>query len=424
MGKTIPYIQDLVLKDQIVLLRVDHNVVKNGIIKDSFRIDQSIGTIVHILAKGAKIIMMTHVGRPRDKKTGEIDISQKSAIDPIIKYLTNKLQIRIKTPQLAASLPTGLVTAGDNINELIAELRANELDLIYLPNTRWFAGEEAQDERSPRMAKILSGLADIYVNDAFGSWQPHTSTYNIAQELPAYAGTLMQKEITNLDKIYEAKKPLLAVIAGSKFDTKIKSLNALLKKAEHLFLGGVIFNAYLCAKYNISIKGIDVADIDSARHFIEFAKDYQGKILEPAYVIESASLDNQEDIKTVCIADLAAGSQLNYVLDVAPESFDVPLVRDAFKHAQTIFVNAVMGFTPNFYHGTLQMYRLIGANKLAMKLFGGGDTLQELRLLTPDLYLLAGDAPDYYLFTGGGAVLKAIEEGSTYGIKPIEILLK
>ena len=123
-------------------------------------------------------------------------------------------------------------------------------------------------------------MTDIYVNDAFGSWQPHVSTFGITKHLPSYAGFLLQKEIQNLDRIFAPEKPFVAVVAGSKFDTKIDSLFTLLEKADYLVLGGVIYNAYLSAKYGIEIKGLDNDDIEHAKRFVEFASKYSDKLIE------------------------------------------------------------------------------------------------------------------------------------------------
>jgi phosphoglycerate kinase len=145
-------------------------------------------------------------------------------------------------------------------NHLIRDLKDGKIDGVYLPNTRWFTGEEGNEEETDRFADQLAGLADIFVNDAFGSWQAHASTVAISKYLPSYAGFLMQREITNLDRIYSPQRPFVAVVAGSKFDTKIASLNTLLVKADFLILGGVMYNAYLSAKYGFKIKGVSESD--------------------------------------------------------------------------------------------------------------------------------------------------------------------
>lgn len=422
----IPLLQNADLKGKVVLVRVDHNVVKGGIIHDPYRIDATIGTLFHIISKGGKIILMTHVGRPKDKKTGEIQINDKTSIQPIVDYLQQKLHISLKIPEFYIHGNTGYLGVETSVNHLIKELKAGEIDGIYLPNTRWFAGEESKGDEADRFADQLAGLADIFVNDAFGSWQAHASTVKICNYLPSYAGFLMQKEISNLERIYNPEKPFLAVVAGSKFDTKIDSLFALLKKSDYLVLGGVIYNAYLSAKYKFHIKGIEDDDMKHALEFVEFSKKYPGKIIELPYIVESDTFEGKIEGKNRVrnIFEIKPETQLNYVLDIAKESFSDEKVKEVFHQAQTIFVNAVMGYTPYFNEGTIALDELIDDNIDAIKLYGGGDTMQELKRLLPGLYISALDSPKYYIFTGGGAVLKAIENNTTTGLAPVKALIE
>ena len=419
-------IQDADLKGKIVLVRVDHNVVKKGVIYDPYRIDATLGTLYYINAKGGKIILMTHVGRPKNKKTGEIEINDNTSVRPIVDYLQNKLHINIGIPDFTRDGNFGYFGIETSINHMIRELKEDKLDAIYLPNTRWFKGEEAKGEEADRFAHQLAGLADIFVNDAFGSWQPHASTVLVNKYLPSYAGFLMQKELINLERIFNPNKPFLAVVAGSKFDTKIDSLYSLLQKADYLMLGGVIYNAYLAAKYNFKIKGIEPDDIEHAQKFVEFAKDYQEKILECPYIIESDTLEGKIDGKYRMhdIRQLTKGAELNYILDVAAKNFTEPHIADIFHQAKTIFVNAVMGYMPYFNEGTIALDQIIDESPDSVKLYGGGDTMQELKRLLPGLYIVALDSPRYYIFTGGGAVLKAIQEGTYLGIEPVKALVK
>ena len=422
--QNIPKIQEAELKGKIVLIRVDHNVVKKGIIKDPYRIDASLDMIKLVLNNGGKPILMSHVGRPKDKKTGKIEISEKSSVQPIVQYLNNKLGLTFITPEIQSTGDVGLSKL--SYQKELEKLKAGKVDGLYLPNTRWFAGEESKDEKTETLAKQLAELADVFVNDAFGSWQPHASTYNITKFLPSYAGLLMQKEIENLKRVLETERPFLVVVAGSKFDTKIGSLTTLLKSADHLIIGGVIYNAYLCAKYGFRIKGISKEDIRAASEFVELTEKYPGKIVEPLFIIESDLLEEKKErsYRTHNIRDLKAGTELNYVLDVAPQSFKESHLQEILNSANTIFVNAVMGFTPHFEEGTVAMYGLIDENKKAVKLFGGGDTLQEFKNLLPTIYQKALIDNKYYFFTGGGTILKAIKEGSAFGLGPVKALMR
>jgi phosphoglycerate kinase len=198
-----------------------------------------------------------------------------------------------------------------------------------------------------------------------------------------------------------------------------------LKVSDFLVLGGVIYNAYLCAKYGIEIKGIEPDDIEHAKNFVEYAVQFPGKLIELPVIVESDTLEGklQGQFRTHNINDLKPGTKLNYVLDVDPASFHTEEVKKIFTEAKTIFVNAVMGFTPYFNDGTIALDELIDNNQAAIKLYGGGDTMQELKRLLPGLYIVALDSPQYYIFTGGGAVLKAIQEGSVLGLEPIKALI-
>jgi phosphoglycerate kinase len=425
INPSIQLIQNANLRGKVVLVRVDHNVVKKGLIHDPYRIDATIGTLYHINARGGKIILMTHVGRPFNKKTGQIQISEETSVQPIVDYLQSKLHISLKIPDFVPDGTKGIRGIETSINHLIRDLKEDKIDGIYLPNTRWFQGEEDKGDDAERFANQLAGLADIFVNDAFGSWQPHTSTVRVNKYLPSYAGFLMQRELLNLNRIYNPQTPLVSVVAGSKFDTKIDSLFTLLKRSDYLVLGGVIYNAYLCAKYGLQIKGISEEDMVHARKFTEYAAQYGDKLVELPYIIESDTLDGKLEgrHRMLNIHELSPGTQLDYVLDVAKESFADPHVLSVFHGAKTIFVNAVMGFTPHFNDGTIAMDQLIDENLEAIKLYGGGDTMQELKRLLPGLYIVAIDNPKYYIFTGGGAVLKAVQEGTIEGIEPVNALM-
>ncbi len=423
-GQGLPLIQDADLNGRIVLVRFDHNVVKKGEIRDPFRIDRTIGTLYHIVERGGRPIMMSHVGRPRDKKSGAILCRREESVEPVVHYLEQKLHTKIHIPRIPADGERGISGIDTSINLSIRDLRERRLGGIYLPNTRWFQGEEDKGESAEAFALQLAGLADIYVNDAFGSWQPHASTYNITRYLPSYAGFLMQQEILNLGRVLDPERPFLAVVAGSKYDTKIRPLYAIYEKVDHLILGGVIYNTYLCAKYRIKIRGILDEDIELAKELVEKDRERK-KIVELPYLIESDILESRAEgrYSTISIKDFKAGNTYGFVLDIDPGSFEDPLAAKVIASAKTIFVNAVMGFTPHFSAGSQALDHTIDRNSTALKMYGGGDTLQEFKDLCPGLYLSVMDNANYYFFTGGGTVLTAIEQGNPYGLKPVEALI-
>lgn len=414
---------DADLKGKVCLVRMDHNVVKNGIIKDTMRIDATIPTLLHIYKKGGLPVLMTHIGRPFDKKTGSINISEGDSVLPIVQYLENKFQLQGLIPDCKAESKIGITDLAP-IGIAIETLKKGAADFVYLPNTRWFKGEEAKDESADIFAQSLANYADVYINDAFGSWQAHSSTYNIAKFLPAYAGLLMQKEIANLNKVFEPQRPFLAIVAGAKFDTKIGPLSSLIKIADKLILGGVIYNAYLCSKYKIQIEGVTKEDIEFANQFIIDSKDYLDKIVELPIIVENEGIEKRQGTKELEVQTLKPGTKLNYVLDASAENFTREEIKKVFQEAGTIFVNAVMGYTALYPEGSMAMYSLIDQCPKAIKLFGGGDTIQDFKEYLPGIFAKAQNDPSYYFFTGGGAILDAIQQGSPYGMKPVQMLIQ
>ncbi len=417
-------IQQADMQGKVVLVRVDHNVVKKGKIEDPYRIDASIGTLYAIATKGGRPILMTHVGRPRDKKTGRIVCREDQSVGPIAKYLEQKLPVEIHVQEFPIDPEKGILHIDSSITRSISDLKEGRHGMIYLPNSRWFQGEQSKGPEREVLADELASVADIYVNDAFGSWRPHASTYDIATRLPSFAGILLQKEIGNLHRVLHAERPFVAVVAGAKYDTKIGPLRSLYDKVDHLILGGLMYNAFLSAKYDTQIAGVTEEDRSLAMELIEMDSK-EDKVLEMPYLVESDTIEARVEgqYRSVGIETLKKGKEVNYILDIDPRSLEEPRIKDVIGSARTIFVNAVMGFMPLFFEGSEALYRLIASNGSAWKLFAGGDTLQELRNLCPKIYLTGLDAHDTYYFTGGGSVLTAIEKGSPYGLRPVEVLM-
>jgi len=418
-------LQQMEIKDKVVLIRVDHNVVKKGKIKDPYRIDATIPTLYAVAAAGGRPILMTHVGRPKDKKTGRINVQEGDSVKPITRYLEQKLPVRIQTVDLPVDPEGGILHIGDSLKGPIQDLKSRKFGMLYLPNTRWFKGEQSKGPERGKLTEELASLADVFVNDAFGSWQPDVSTFDVARKLPSCAGHLLQKEIGNLDKVLNPEKPFVAVIAGAKYDTKIGPLQALYQKADYLVLGGLMYNTFLSAKYSVEIEGVTEEDRTLAASLVELDRK-QGKILELKYLEESDTLEGRIGGKhrIHSLEDLKGKKKAGFILDAAVQSFEDPRVSEIMGSAKTIFVNAVMGLMPHFAEGSKALYELITSNKSAMKLFGGGDTLQELRRLCPGAYMSGLDDPRTYYFTGGGSVLTAIEQGSAYKLKPVEALME
>jgi len=425
LNSRLPLIQEADLDGKVVLVRFDHNVVKKGVVKDPYRIDRTIGTLYNIVERGGYPVLMTHVGRPRDKNTGKITCTKDTSIEPIVKYINNKLNTELYIPKFSIDPENGIAGIEDSIKAVIEDLKKKKIKGVYLPNTRWFRGEEGEGFFRGNFAARLASIADVYINDAFGSWQSHVSTYDITRYIPSFAGFLMQQEIENLGRVINPERPFAAVVAGSKYDTKIRPLYAIYNKVDRLILGGVIYNTYLCAKYGVSIEGVSDSDIDAARELISMDKEKK-KIIELPYIVESDTMDGKIEgrYRSISIKDFKTGNKYGYILDIDPMSFSDIKVSECILNSKTIFVNAVMGFTPHFTLGSKALDESIDKNTVALKMYGGGDTLQEFKDLCPGLYLSVLDNTQYYFFTGGGAVLTAIEHGSPYGLKPVQALME
>jgi phosphoglycerate kinase len=413
------------IRGKVVLMRVDHNVVKKGKIHDPYRIDATLGTLYAIAEKGGRPILMTHIGRPKDKKTGKIRCDEGDSVIPVVRYIEKKLPVKILVPSFPVDPDAGIVTLDNTLCNEIKDLTTGQAGMIYLPNTRWFQGEQSKGPDREKFTRWLAGLGDVYVNDAFGSWQPDVSTYDIAERLPSCAGFLLQREIENLHTVLEPQRPFVGVIAGAKYDTKLGPLKVLYERSDHLILGGLMYNTYIAAKTGVEVAGVSEEDKALAKELVDMDAGTK-KIFQMPYLVESEIPDKKATgkFRTVKVDDFKEGKKLNYLLDVDPKSLEQKVIKEAILSAKTIFVNAVMGLMPSFFEGSQALYRLIGSNRSAIKLFGGGDTLQELKNLCPGIYMSGLDDPNTYYFTGGGSVLAAIEQGSPYGLKPVQALME
>ncbi|MBW2352009.1 MAG: phosphoglycerate kinase [Deltaproteobacteria bacterium] len=417
-------IQEAPMEGKVVLLRVDHNVVKKGRIKDPYRIDATIGTLYAIAAAGGKPILITHVGRPRDKKTGNLTCREEESVEPIARYIEQRLPVNIHVQGFPIDPQRGIRHLDASIAQALEDLKKGKIGMIYLPNSRWFQGEQSKGPEREIFANELAAIADIYVNDAFGSWRAHASTYDVAGELPSFAGILLQKELMNLHRVLEPERPFVGIVAGAKYDTKIGPLKALYKKVDHLVLGGLMYNTFVAARYGVDIAGVSEEDRALAMELVELDRDGK-KIVEMPFLIESETFGERVEGKyrSVEIGDLKQRRTAGYILDIDPRSFEDKKIVDIITTARTIFVNAVMGFMPLYFEGSRALYSLIGSNDSAARLFAGGDTLQELRNLCPGIYMAGLDDPGTYYFTGGGSVLAAIEQGTPYDLKPVKALM-
>jgi len=166
----LPIMQEADLEGKVVLLRADHNVVKAGKIKEPDRIDRTFGTIFNIVERGGRPILMSHVGRPKDKKTGEISCDAATSTEPIAKYLEWKLNTHLYIPAFHIEGNRGILAVDTSVNRVVNDLKERKIGGIYLPNTRWFEGEETTGALREEFAQQLAGIADVFINDAPGSW--------------------------------------------------------------------------------------------------------------------------------------------------------------------------------------------------------------------------------------------------------------
>ena len=429
------------LAGKVALVRVDHNCVKKGAVRDAHRIERTLPTLYGIVERGGRPILMTPVTRPR-REDGTIDVDDAcDGVSAVVNVLRVKLGVIFAAPTFRARGDgRGIDWDDASMTTIIDDLRARRIGGVYLPNMRWFEGEEAGDgtEASLALCRRLAALADVYVNDAFGSWQPHASTFGITKHLPSYAGLCMERELKAIEAVLEPKRPFVAIVGGAKVDTKLGTLRAVAKRCDTLILGGVVYNAYLCAKYGIEIEGVSEKDVELAAELLH--ADVQAKLVELPVVVESLSLQGcgcvpkegvcstpgmmQNGVRAIRIDELQRGASYGYFLDVAASAFADERVKSVLSTAASIFVNAVMGYTSSGFHeGTTALDHAISSNKSARKYFGGGDTIQEFKSLSPALYLSAVDDPTFYLFTGGGTVLKALELGGAEHLEIVKCLM-
>lgn len=422
------------LEGKVVLLRVDHNVVEDGKIKDPFRIDQSIPTIRYLMERKARLVIASHNGRPYDKKVGFIRRDSKNSLLPVVNYLNEKGIPTVSLPdENEAEIRGWDDVQRDQLETLfcLAQQSNPGSKVYYLPNTRFFWGEEGQSEQN-EFLNFLSRKIDIHVNDAFASWQPHVSTFQVPARLKqqkrnVYAGLLLAQEVESISSLFDVElpRPFVAVVAGSKFDTKIGVLNKLLAIADHVILGGVINNAYLAATYNLIPPGLSDDQMKQAHDFLSSSQEYAEKIIAPNSIVVGDERGGSSNLKKLKV-DFAYSKETKYLNGNWSDIGDYdPNVGELIANAGTIFVNAVMGHFPYFTQGTDKLYRMIIENKAARKIFGGGDTLDALKQLYPDFYeqAMIGEQ-NAYLSTGGGATLQAVESGSPYEMDIVKVLCK
>ena len=388
-------VKDLPAEGKRVFLRVDFNVPltpARGVADDS-RIRASLPTIQHLLERGSRLVVASHLGRPK----GAPDPAY--SLEPVGARLAELLGMEV----LLTDEPVG-----DGARKVVSDLRDGQLAL--LENLRFHPGEEANEEP---FARALASYADVYVNDAFGTaHRAHASTVGMVRYVSDKgAGFLMEKEITFLSKLLgEVERPYLAVIGGAKVSDKIGVLESLAGRVDKILIGGAMANTFLRAKgNNLGKSKVEEDKLALARSFLKKAEERTVQVLLPRDFVAAPSIDAPEGH----VVSLAQIGEDDMVLDIGPET--ARGYADEIARARTLFWNGPMGVFENkaFAEGTFAVARAVAANGRAITVVGGGDSVAAVEQ--------AGVADKIsHLSTGGGASLEFIEGKTLPGIAALE----
>ncbi|MCE5293065.1 MAG: phosphoglycerate kinase [Chlamydiales bacterium] len=387
-------LKDLQLAHKRVFVRVDFNVPldKAGNITDDSRIVASLPTIQYLIGQKAKVILASHLGRPKGKSA---DLS--------LAICAKRLRELLNQPVTMA--PDSI---GDDVTKLVDQM--NPGDVVLLENLRFYPAEEAP-EIDPSFAKKLAALADVYINDAFGTaHRAHSSTATIAQYFPGQkaAGFLLEKEIAFLgDALQNPKCPFVAIIGGAKISTKIGVLKALSQKVDILMIGGGMAYTFLKAQ-GISIGNSIVEDsmLNTAQEIL----NGKAKIYLPKDIVAAIQFSNDSPFKTFSMTEgIPDGYQ---GMDIGPTTLGEWIA--ALQPAKTILWNGPVGVfeIPNFAKGTNTLAQAIANLKDATTIVGGGDSVAAVQN--------AGLTHAFtHVSTGGGASLEYVEYGTLPGIQSL-----
>ena len=375
-------IEDIDVSGKKVLVRCDFNVpLKDGTITDDKRIRESLKTINYLREHGAKLILCSHLGRPKGEVMPEYSMA------PVAKRLSELLGVEVK---LAADV------VGDSAHKLASELNSGEV--LLLENVRFEKGETKND---PELSKKFASLAEIYVNDAFGTaHRAHSSTAGVADYLPAVCGYLIQKEISIMGGALEnPKRPFVAILGGAKVSDKIGVINNLLEKVDTLIIGGGMAYTFLRAKgYDIGKSLCETDKLDLANEMMAKAKAKGVNFLIP--IDNVVGKEYKEDTEYMVIdSDELPDEWMG--LDIGPKTSE--LFANAIKGAGTVVWNGPMGVSEwtHFANGTIAVAKAV-AESGAISIIGGGDSAAAVEKL--------GFADKMtHISTGGGASLEFLE---------------
>lgn len=395
-------VKDLEVKGKRVLVRCDFNVpLKDGKIRDDNRIVQALPTIKELIAKGAKVILMSHLGKIDHKDPVKLaEGLKKNTLEPVAVRLGELLgQEVIFSPE----------TRGDSLVALVNAMKDG--DVLLVQNTRFEKGETKND---PELSKAWAALVDAFVMDAFGSaHRAHASTYGVPEILKSEGkevaiGYLVEKEVVNLSKVVKCEeRPYIAILGGFKVSDKIKVINSLLKKCDKILIGGAM--AYTFVKALGGEIGTSPAEMDQ----LDYAKEMyaSGKILLPVDTVCANDFDNPTEVKVVDSDKIPEGFE---GLDIGPKTREIYAAEIA--KAKTIFWNGPMGvFEKDAYQaGTIAVCKACAELKgKAFTVIGGGDSAAACKQF--------GYSSEFsHVSTGGGASLEMIEnDGHLPGIDVI-----
>ena len=383
-------IRDIDVNGKKVLVRVDFNVpIKDGKVGDDTRIRGALPTIQYLLEKGAAVILCSHLGRPK----GEANPAY--SLKPVAEYLKGL----VSNPVYFAD-----DCIGESAKKAAAELKPGEI--LVLENTRFYKGEEKNDLE---LAKGLAELADLYVNDAFGTaHRAHSSTEGVTHFKPGVAGFLLEKEIQYLSSAVEdPKRPFVAILGGAKISDKIGVIKNLLNKADKVLIGGGMANTFFAAQgYEMADSLVQAEAIDTAKEILAAGSD---KLVLPVDMVIADAFDNGAAKKTIDTGNVPAGWR---VLDIGPKT--VELYSKLVADAATVVWNGPMGVfeMSNFAKGTFAVAQAVADSK-AISIIGGGDSVAAIQE--------SGLADKVtHISTGGGASLEMLEGIVLPGVAALE----
>lgn len=375
-------IKDIDVYNKRVLLRVDFNVpVKDGVITDDNRIKEELPTIKYLLDNGAKLIIMSHLGRPE----GEVNL--KYSLKPTAVRLGEYLQKEVKFADDCI---------GKEALKMSKELNSGEV--LMLENLRFYAQEEENDKA---FCEKLAKLADVYVNDAFGTaHRKHASTYGVAKLLPNAVGFLIEKELNMIvDTINNPKRPFVGILGGAKVSDKITIVESLLNKVDSLIVGGAMAYTFLYAmNFNVGDSKVEKEMVGEAQRLINLAQEKNVQLLLPVDHVIANNFENPTIVKNTVNPTIPNGFM---GMDIGKQT--IKIFKKAIKKAKTVIWNGPMGVFENkaFENGTKAVAKALAKTK-ATTIVGGGDSAAAVIKFGYGKKIT-------HISTGGGASLKLFE---------------